>query len=285
MFRRRKSASASSATARPGRDEPAFPRSANDVTGLAPVLGLDGSEPGDGGANDREPGLWRPKALEPVSAADAPASPDNGEKTAAADTKDEAAGQKGETRRPSESIGPESGVRSEKPVGAEPKAVPAAPPPPPRPSNPLAHLPLHGAPARRAPIPGIRRPEGGERSRSGSVEHKKLIVGRDIEMSGTISSCDTITVEGRVESNITDAATIEVAPGGTFRGTAEVDHADIAGVFEGELVVHKKLSLARSGRIIGTVRYGVMEVEAGGQIQGTAEPLQRADEPERGRKD
>lgn len=153
---------------------------------------------------------------------------------------------------------------------AKPQSQSGPPSPPSR--NPLSHLPHIGDPARRPNYPGIPGMERTDRPRP-VVEGRKLIVGRDIELTGSIQACDTLVVEGRVKSDITDASVIEVAANGMFHGSAEVDHADIAGTFEGTLTVNKKLSLARTGRIIGTVRYTTLEVEAGGQIQGTMEVL------------
>lgn len=160
------------------------------------------------------------------------------------------------------------------PEKAGPVAKPQSPSGPPSPPsrNPLSHLPHIGDPARRPNYPGIPGMERSDRPRP-VVEGRKLIVGRDIELTGSIQACDTLVVEGRVESDITDASVIEVAANGMFHGSAEVDHAEIAGTFEGTLTVNKKLSLARTGRIIGTVRYATLEVEAGGQIQGSMEVL------------
>lgn len=157
------------------------------------------------------------------------------------------------------------------PPNGTPRGTPSRPS-----SNPLSHLPNIGDAARRPVhpgLPGYDRPGYERQERSPVVDGRKLIVGRDIELTGSIAACDTLVVEGRVESNITDANVIEVAANGMFQGSADVDHAEIAGTFEGTLTVHKKLSLARTGRIIGTVRYATLEVEAGGQIQGTADVL------------
>ena len=112
--------------------------------------------------------------------------------------------------------------------------------------------------------------------RSAMPENKKLLVGRDIVLSGAISACDALVVEGRVETDLSDALMIEILPSGTFLGQAVVDHADIAGTFDGDLTVRKKLTLSRSGRISGTIRYAALEVEAGGQLNGTIEPLDEA---------
>ncbi|MGC2857401.1 bactofilin family protein [Novispirillum sp. DQ9] len=162
---------------------------------------------------------------------------------------------------------------SDKPLRPGAPTTSGMPSPPAR--NPLSHLPHIGEPMRRQSsypgAPGM----AGDRPRP-VVEGRKLIVGRDIVLTGSIAACDTLVVEGRVESDITDASVIEIAANGTFLGSAEVDHAEIAGLFEGQLTVHKKLSVSRTGRIIGRVRYATIEIEAGGQIQGGMEVLGQA---------
>ena len=46
-----------------------------------------------------------------------------------------------------------------------------------------------------------------------SGDGKKLTVGRDIALSGSINSCERLIVEGSVEADLTDAITLEVAQG------------------------------------------------------------------------
>jgi cytoskeletal protein CcmA (bactofilin family) len=175
--------------------------------------------------------------------------------------------------RPQQETRPPMTEKLTSPAQPEKRPPPAAQPPSPPSRNPLSHLPHIGeAPGARPLYPGLPGRDRIDRPRP-VIEGRKLIVGRDIVLTGSIAACDTLVVEGRVESDITDASVIEVAANGTFHGSAEVDHAEIAGVFEGTLTVNKKLSLARTGRIIGTVRYATLEVEAGGQIQGSAEVL------------
>lgn len=99
-------------------------------------------------------------------------------------------------------------------------------------------------------------------------EAGKLIVGREIKMKGEITSCERLVVEGSVEAALMDSRALEVASGGYFTGTAVVDSAQIAGHFEGDLTVEGLLTLASTGRIIGTVRFGELEVERGGTMTG-----------------
>lgn len=112
---------------------------------------------------------------------------------------------------------------------------------------------------------GSGREELGYRSYG---EGKKLIVGRDIALSGQISSCEKLVVEGRVEANIAECREIEVSETGTFKGEAEIDVAEISGTFDGTLVARDLLMVRANGRVTGKVRYGRLEIERGGQING-----------------
>ena len=99
-------------------------------------------------------------------------------------------------------------------------------------------------------------------------EAGKLIVGREIKMKGEITSCERLVVEGSVEAALMDSRALEVSSGGYFTGTAVVDSATIAGHFEGDLTVEGLLTVASTGRIIGTIRFGELEVERGGTMTG-----------------
>lgn len=118
-----------------------------------------------------------------------------------------------------------------------------------------------------------------DRMRPGESESKKLTVGRDICLKGEITSCDKLIVEGRVEAALDDARAIEIAPTGFFKGSAAVEEADVSGLYEGELIARELLTVRAGGRINGTVRYGRIIIEAGGEISGDMRALSQADEP------
>lgn len=107
---------------------------------------------------------------------------------------------------------------------------------------------------------------------AGDTDARKLIVGRGIELTGNIGSCDKVIVEGRVEANLKDCSEIEVAASGTFKGEAEIKTADVSGNYEGSLTAHDVLVVRSSGRVQGTIRFGRLEVERGGQISGDIAP-------------
>ena len=100
------------------------------------------------------------------------------------------------------------------------------------------------------------------------AESKKLIVGREIVLSGQITSCERLVVEGRVEASLTETRMIEIAESGHFKGSAEIEAADIAGRYEGTLTVRERLFIRSTGKISGKVTYGQIEIEPGGEISG-----------------
>jgi len=115
-------------------------------------------------------------------------------------------------------------------------------------------------------IPGNSRRSSSASTASG--DERKLTVGKGLSLAGEITSCDVLVVEGKVEAKLTDGKMLEITESGQFRGSVEIENADIAGRYDGQLVVHGRLTVRASGRISGMVKYGELEVSAGGQIIG-----------------
>jgi len=115
----------------------------------------------------------------------------------------------------------------------------------------------------------IRRPgDPSTQQRRNDGDIRKLTVGREITLSGEITSCDKLIIEGSVEANLNNCRDVEIAESGLFKGTASIEEAEIQGRFEGNLTVRKRLLIKANGRVSGTIRYGQLEVECGGQISG-----------------
>ena len=148
-----------------------------------------------------------------------------------------------------------------------------------KPEIPRRVVEIPGAPVRRPLSESLSAPTSGSAPvpvsslSSGANEMRKLIVGRDISLSGEITACDVLVVEGTVEAKLRDGRNIEIAESGLFKGSVEIDEADIAGRFEGDISVRGRLRLRSTGKINGSIRYGELEVEAGGQLIGEIQVL------------
>ncbi|SDG17550.1 protein CcmA, bactofilin family [Limimonas halophila] len=173
-----------------------------------------------------------------------------------------------------------------KPGGSAQASAPVQPERPTRP-DPSAVLnrqptpPVNPEPSRQA---SNNRQRGKTAPAQDEDAGNKLIVGQNIRMSGEIAACDKLLVEGMVEADLTETRELEVAPTGSFKGSAVIDVAEIAGRFEGDLVVRERLNLRANGQVHGTIRYRALEIESGGRIGGTLVELS-AEEAERYRTD
>ncbi|HEX3500576.1 MAG TPA: polymer-forming cytoskeletal protein [Stellaceae bacterium] len=160
-------------------------------------------------------------------------------------------------------------------MGMSSGKAPVLPTQPPRPTDtvrPGIEMPRPTPTQAAAPATPTRRSE---------TEHRKLIVGREIALSGEITSCDRLVVEGSVEANLANCRDIDIAESGLFKGSASIEEAEIRGRFEGTLTVRKKLLIRSTGKVIGTVRYAQIEIEAGGQLAGDIQVM-AANEPASG---
>jgi len=113
--------------------------------------------------------------------------------------------------------------------------------------------------------------------RPGDAPESKLHVGVNIKLKGVeISDCDVLVIEGSVEATV-HSKIMEVAEPGTLKGTALIDVAEITGEFTGELTARTRLVVHGTGRVSGTIRYGKLVVEEGGELSGDIQRISDRD--------
>jgi cytoskeletal protein CcmA (bactofilin family) len=128
--------------------------------------------------------------------------------------------------------------------------------------SPNAMAATGAVPAAAAPVQAASPAKEGE---------SKLTVGPNIKLKGVeITDCDTLVVEGSVEATM-DSRVIQISERGAFKGSAEIDIAEIRGLFDGNLTVRQKLVIYSTGKVTGRVRYGKVVIEEGGQLSGEIE--------------
>lgn len=152
----------------------------------------------------------------------------------------------------------------ERSTPVEDKAIkPATFPYAPTPSATAAGIAQRANPETPAP-----RPPAPDVTTVSTDAGSKLIVGPNIKLKGVeITDCDTLVVEGLVEATM-DSRVMEIAGQGAFKGSAEIDIAEIHGQFDGNLTVRQKLVIYATGKVTGKIRYGKLVIEEGGQLTG-----------------
>lgn len=131
--------------------------------------------------------------------------------------------------------------------------------------QPMSHPTTTAAPAPVAPAPAATAPTSGAPVKEGG---SKLTVGPNIKLKGVeITDCDTLVVEGTVEATM-DSRVMHITEVGAFKGSADIDFAEIHGEFNGDLTVRQKLVIYSTGRVSGKIRYGKVVIQEGGQLMG-----------------
>lgn len=136
--------------------------------------------------------------------------------------------------------------------------------------NGAAVAAANAAPATTAPA-AAATPAAAGANATANDSQARLTVGPNIKLRGVeITDCDTLVVEGSVEATM-DSRLIQIAERGSFKGSAEIDVAEIRGAFDGNLTVREKLVIYATGKVTGRIRYGKVVIEEGGQLSGEIE--------------
>ncbi len=122
---------------------------------------------------------------------------------------------------------------------------------------------------------GPVKPEGpGNREATNKSDAgQTLTVGAGIQLTGEITNCQTLIVEGHVEGSA-KSGVLQIADGGAFAGEAEIDIVVVSGKFDGTLTAAERLVIRSSGRVSGTIRYAAIAIEAGGRISGDIQVIE-----------
>jgi len=110
-----------------------------------------------------------------------------------------------------------------------------------------------GVSSPRDPLGTLSRRPDPLRGTAQAQDHKTLVVARDIAIEGKVGPCERLIVEGRLDAAVADCRELGVARGASFKGAIRVEDADIAGLFDGEMTVRRRLRIRASGRLRGRI--------------------------------
>jgi cytoskeletal protein CcmA (bactofilin family) len=84
--------------------------------------------------------------------------------------------------------------------------------------------------------------------------------------------CKTAVIEGLLDATL-EAGTLNIARSGSVHGRVQVQHAEIRGEFDGELIVRGKLVVYAGARVTGKVRFAEIVLWKGGVVSGNVKRL------------
>lgn len=98
------------------------------------------------------------------------------------------------------------------------------------------------------------------------------LIGRQTEITGDVSFSGGLHIDGRIKGNVTSvsdkASSLSVSESGVIEGNVRVGSVVVNGRVVGEVRVAERLVLGAKARIIGDVRYRVLQMEAGALVNG-----------------
>lgn len=97
---------------------------------------------------------------------------------------------------------------------------------------------------------------------------REVFLGSEVVLSGELTSCGTLVSEATIESNRIECREFILSSPGSIKGAVQAENAVISGSFQGRLVVRARLLIKSGGHVSGSVQYGRIEIEPGGELQG-----------------
>jgi cytoskeletal protein CcmA (bactofilin family) len=125
-----------------------------------------------------------------------------------------------------------------------------------------------------SPAPAVQQIAPPVTQRDQEIDAGTLIVGREVSLSGEVSSCDRLIVEGTVHAKIESCENLMIAGTGEFEGCSSSQNVDVRGRFDGDLIVKGRLLIRATGRVSGKISYKEIDIERGGRLSGEIHTLE-----------
>ena len=106
------------------------------------------------------------------------------------------------------------------------------------------------------------------------------LIGEEAYVHGMLAAKGSLRVEGTVEGDVTDAATVEVGKKGRIKGNVAAESVSIAGAIEGDVVTSRHVEILAHGRLTGNIRTPNLRVEDGACFDGSCAMQEVAAEPQ-----
>ncbi len=106
------------------------------------------------------------------------------------------------------------------------------------------------------------------------------VVGPDTLLEGNVSFAGGMHLDGTIRGNVTGkpdtTATLVVSRSGRIEGDVMVDNLVLDGTIVGDVSAANRVELAPDARVTGTVRYRLLEMAMGAEVNGRLVHLDEA---------
>ena len=105
---------------------------------------------------------------------------------------------------------------------------------------------------------------------------ESVVIGDGVVVKGTFTVPSKAIINGVIEGDLT-AEEVLIGPTGRITGRVSAKVIDVRGQLHNTIISEKSLIVRATGKIAGKVQYAEIEIEKGGEIEGTLS--QNADGP------
>jgi cytoskeletal protein CcmA (bactofilin family) len=103
------------------------------------------------------------------------------------------------------------------------------------------------------------------------------LIGKTSRVQGDVMFAGGLHLDGSVAGNVRaqggEDSTLSVSEHGSIEGSVEVPNVVLNGLVTGDILASGRVVLGAGARVKGDVRYGVIEITLGAEIQGRLSPL------------
>ena len=102
-----------------------------------------------------------------------------------------------------------------------------------------------------------------------SASTEPTIIGRGTVIEGTVRVAGRVQVDGAIDGSLLAEGHVSVGPTGSILGEVIAHELAVGGRVEGKVSVREHLHIAPQGVCRGDVRYGSLQVDRGGVLDGS----------------
>jgi cytoskeletal protein CcmA (bactofilin family) len=107
------------------------------------------------------------------------------------------------------------------------------------------------------------------KSKSSASSSEPTVIGKGTMIQGTVKVSGRVQIDGHIDGTLVAEGHVSVGPTGMVIGEVYAEELAVGGRVEGKVNVKNHLHIAPGGTARGEMRYGSLQVDRGGVIDGS----------------
>jgi cytoskeletal protein CcmA (bactofilin family) len=107
------------------------------------------------------------------------------------------------------------------------------------------------------------------KSKSSASSSEPTVIGKGTMIQGTVKVSGRVQIDGHIDGTLIADGHVSVGPNGMILGEVYAEELAVGGKVEGKVSVKNHLHIAPGGTARGEMRYGSLQVDRGGVIDGS----------------